>query len=63
DRLRGEIPVAHMVLRPETELKKENLLAWCKEKLASYKLPRKIVYQNELPKTSNGKIDRQTLMA
>lgn len=63
DRLRGEIPVVHMVLRPGTKLKKENLLAWCREDLASYKLPRKIVYQNELPKTSNGKIDRQALMA
>jgi fatty-acyl-CoA synthase len=33
------------------------LVAWCRENLAGYKVPRHIVFR-ELPKTSTGKIQK-----
>ena len=35
----------------------EEIIAWCKEKLARYKCPRHVVF-TELPKTSTGKIQK-----
>ncbi|MGE7927896.1 AMP-binding protein [Lysinibacillus xylanilyticus] len=42
-------------------LTSEELLAHCKENLATYKLPRDVIFMNELPKTSSGKILRKNL--
>jgi long-chain acyl-CoA synthetase len=33
----------------------------CREKLAAYKVPRRIVFTNDLPRTSTGKILRRAL--
>ena len=40
----------------ETELK-----AYCKEKLANYKVPKEFVFRSELPMLGVGKIDKRTL--
>jgi fatty-acyl-CoA synthase len=38
----------------------EELIAWCKQHLASYKVPRHVMFE-ELPKTSTGKIQKHVL--
>ena len=45
---------------PAEELR-EKILAFASTQLASYKMPRDIVFLKELPKTSNGKIKRKEL--
>lgn len=40
----------------------EELLRWCRERLADYKLPRVIRVLEALPRTSNGKLVRQAAM-
>ncbi|QRZ93977.1 AMP-binding protein [Bacillus subtilis] len=50
----GEIAVA--VIRGSANARK--LKAWCKQKLASYKIPKKWVFADSLPETSSGKIAR-----
>jgi fatty-acyl-CoA synthase len=53
----GETPCAFIELRPGESLTKEDVIAWCKTHLASYKVPRHVVF-TELPKTSTGKIQK-----
>ncbi len=53
----GETPCAFVELRPGHSLSVDDVIAWCKTHLASYKCPRHVVF-TELPKTSTGKIQK-----
>jgi fatty-acyl-CoA synthase len=53
----GETPCAFIELKPGATASADDLIAWCKKNLASYKCPRTIVFV-ELPKTSTGKIQK-----
>ncbi len=53
----GETPCAFVELRPGTDVTAEEIIAWCKEKLARFKCPRHVVF-TALPKTSTGKIQK-----
>jgi 2-aminobenzoate-CoA ligase len=61
DEVRGQIAKAFVVLKPGATLSPEGLLAFCKDKIATYKLPREIVIVNELPRTPTGKLLRRVL--
>ncbi len=57
----GETPCAFVVLKPGAgEVSAEEIIAWCREHLARFKVPRTIVF-GELPKTSTGKIQKFVL--
>ncbi|CAA2100174.1 Long-chain-fatty-acid--CoA ligase [Methylobacterium bullatum] len=56
----GETPVAFVELMPDASVEADALIAWCRERLAGYKLPRHIVF-GELPKTSTGKVQKYLL--
>ncbi|MGG5888377.1 acyl-CoA synthetase [Falsiroseomonas sp. HC035] len=58
----GETPCAFVELRPGAAATAEDLIAWCKGRLASFKVPRHVVFA-ELPKTSTGKIQKHILRA
>ena len=53
----GETPCAFVELKPSEMVSSEELIAWCRGQLASYKVPRTVVF-TELPKTSTGKIQK-----
>ncbi len=54
----GETPCAFVVLKPGAgEVSATEIVAWCKQHLAGYKVPRTIVF-GDLPKTSTGKIQK-----
>jgi fatty-acyl-CoA synthase len=53
----GETPCAFVELKPGREASAEELVAWCRQNLASFKCPRHVVF-TELPKTSTGKIQK-----
>jgi fatty-acyl-CoA synthase len=53
----GETPCAFVELKPGREATTDELVAWCKQNLASFKCPRYVVF-TELPKTSTGKIQK-----
>ena len=53
----GETPCAFVETRPGASVTAEEIIAWCREKLARYKCPRHVVFI-ELPKTSTGKIQK-----
>jgi len=57
----GETPCAFVVLKPgAAEVTVEEILAWCRDHLARFKVPRTVVFE-ELPKTSTGKIQKYVL--
>jgi fatty-acyl-CoA synthase len=56
----GETPCAFILPKPGTTLTAEEVMAWCREHLARFKVPRTVVF-GELPKTSTGKIQKFVL--
>lgn len=53
----GEAPCAFVELVSGQNIDEAGLIAWCKEHLAGFKIPKKIIFE-ELPKTSTGKIQK-----
>ena len=63
DEYRGETVKAFVVLQPGEECTPEELIAFCKEKLAAYKVPKSVEFREELPKSAIGKVLRKILRA
>lgn len=57
----GESVKAIITLRPGRNLSSEEVIAFCKENLASYKKPRFVEFAPSLPKNPGGKIDKKEL--
>ena len=62
DRSRGEVLKAFVVLKPGAEAKKEEIIKFCRQQLAQYKVPKQVEFREELPKSAVGKILRRVLM-
>ena len=56
----GETPCAFVELKPGAQADEAELIAFCRQRLASFKAPRKVVF-GPLPKTSTGKIQKFVL--
>jgi fatty-acyl-CoA synthase len=56
----GETPCAFIELKPGKTATAEELMAYCRQHVASYKAPRHVVFE-ELPKTSTGKVQKYIL--
>jgi acyl-CoA synthetase (AMP-forming)/AMP-acid ligase II len=52
----GEVGVAFVVLRPGAGLEPEALIAWSRERMANYKVPRRVTIVAELPVNATGKV-------
>jgi long-chain acyl-CoA synthetase len=63
DQAKGEVAKAWVVLRPGSAATAEELRAWCRERLAPYKVPAQVEFRDELPKTTVGKVLRRELTA
>lgn len=63
DAYRGQKVKAAVVLKPgyEGKVAEEEIINFCREKLAAYKVPREVVFKSELPATVSGKILRRVL--
>lgn len=63
DAARGENVAAFVVLRPGEALSPESLVAFCRERLASYKAPRHVflVEADAVPYTASGKVEKAAL--
>jgi long-chain acyl-CoA synthetase len=62
DPYRGETVKAWVVVKPGQSLTKEEVISWCSERMAKYKVPTQIEFRSELPKTTVGKILRRELI-
>jgi long-chain acyl-CoA synthetase len=61
DSYRGETVKAFVVLKPGESMTKEEVINFCKEKLAKYKVPTQVEFIDTLPKSGVGKILRKEL--
>jgi fatty-acyl-CoA synthase len=63
DRGKGEVAVAAIELHEGTSSSVETLTAFCRERLASYKVPARIVFRkaDEFPRTATGKVQKPRL--
>jgi len=63
DAMKGEVAKAWVVLKPGESATEDEVRAYCRERLAPYKVPGRVEFRKELPKTMVGKILRRTLVA
>jgi len=63
DKYRGETLKAYIVLKPGETATSEDIIAFCKEKLSAYKVPKLVEFRDALPKSAIGKILRKILRA
>jgi len=61
DKYRGETVKAFVVLKPGETMTEQEVIDYCKTKLAAYKVPKMVEFINELPKSNVGKILRKEL--
>ena len=61
DEVFGEIGHAFVEAKPGSDLTVETLKAWCRERLANYKVPKIFEITPEMPRLPIGKIDKQAL--
>jgi malonyl-CoA/methylmalonyl-CoA synthetase len=59
----GEQVVAFIVRRSDAEPSADEIIAYCRERLASYKKPRHIVFVSSLPRNALGKVQKHLLSA
>jgi HIP---CoA ligase len=57
----GEVGRAFVVTRPGFVLSAEDVLAFCRERLANYKVPRRVEFRGELPRNPSGKVLKRVL--
>jgi long-chain acyl-CoA synthetase len=61
DPYRGETVKAFVVLKPGVTADEEEIIRFCRERLAAYKAPKSVEFRTELPKSAVGKILRKVL--
>jgi acyl-CoA synthetase (AMP-forming)/AMP-acid ligase II len=60
DERMGEIGVA-FVVADDVEFSQQQLIDWCRERMANFKVPRSVVVIQELPRNAAGKVDKRLL--
>jgi acyl-CoA synthetase (AMP-forming)/AMP-acid ligase II len=57
----GEIVTAVVVPKEEEQCDAQDIIRFCKERMASFKAPKKVIFADELPKTGSAKIYKYKL--
>jgi long-chain acyl-CoA synthetase len=61
DEFKGEIVKAYIVLKEDQSATADELIGYCREHLAPFKVPKQVEFRSELPKTLIGKVLRRAL--
>ncbi|MBK6802314.1 MAG: AMP-binding protein [Novosphingobium sp.] len=61
DERMGEVGKAFIVLRPGASLDAAELIAWARENMANYKVPRHVAFLDDLPRNAAGKVAKLEL--
>ncbi len=59
--VREEVPKAYIVVEEGQELSKQEVIQFCQDKLSKYKIPKRIEFVEELPKSALGKVLKRVL--
>jgi acyl-CoA synthetase (AMP-forming)/AMP-acid ligase II len=57
----GEVGMAFVVLRPRAGVDADGIVAWSREHMANYKVPRRVAIVDELPVNATGKVEKTVL--
>ena len=60
----GEVPCAFIVRQTNDvagQLTEKDVIAWARNKMAHFQVPKQVVFLQELPKTSTGKVQKNVL--
>jgi len=57
----GEVGCAYITLRPGHSLSMGNVLDHCRSRLAKFKVPTRVIFIDEIPRTSSGKVQKSAL--
>ncbi len=63
DAMLGEVPKVFALFREGKTATPEEIIAWCKERLASFKVPRAVEFRQELPRSTLDKVAKKVLLA
>jgi long-chain acyl-CoA synthetase len=63
DAIKGEVAQAWVVLKKDQRASEDELRAYCRDRLAPYKVPARVEFRTELPKSMVGKVLRRMLVA
>jgi long-chain acyl-CoA synthetase len=61
DPIKGEVAKAYIVAKPGVELDADEVEAFCRQRLAAYKIPKEYEFTSEIPKNATGKILKRVL--
>jgi len=61
DEEKGELATAFVILKKDHTSTEEEINAFCRERMAVYKAPRKVIFVDELPRNASGKILKRLL--
>ncbi len=61
DEMRGEVVKAVISLKDKESITEQEIIRFCREYLADYKVPKQIIFMDSLPKTAAGKIRKEEL--
>ncbi|GAA4888340.1 FadD3 family acyl-CoA ligase [Ferrimonas pelagia] len=56
DERMGELPKAFLVPKPGAQLDEAEVIAWCRQNMANYKVPRQVALVDSLPMNASGKV-------
>lgn len=57
----GQVPCGYVILSPGSAVSQGELISYCKDRLAHYKVPRRIEFVSDLPRNALGKVLRRAL--
>jgi acyl-CoA synthetase (AMP-forming)/AMP-acid ligase II len=61
DERMGEVGMAYVVAHPDHELSEEDVIAACRQRLANFKVPRRVAFIESLPRNAGGKVLKRQL--
>ncbi|RJQ30513.1 AMP-binding protein [Candidatus Parcubacteria bacterium] len=61
DEVKGGIPMAYVILKENSKIGSDEIIAYCMNNIASYKVPKYVEFVSELPLTSSGKVQKVEL--
>lgn len=63
DQRLGEVARAYVIAKPDTAPVADEIVAWCRQRLANFKVPREVLLVDAFPRNASGKVLKRTLRA
>jgi fatty-acyl-CoA synthase len=58
DKVYGEVPAAYIILKPNVAMEKDELMEFCRNEMAKYKIPKYVKFVDDFPVNPGGKVQK-----